>query len=505
MKPKAPIPTTSLGFGIMGKPKESLRTGSAAESTRKVKVLIVGSDSALRQSMSDRLSPSTYAVEAADGAHAALDACVRARPNLVISELRLGDMDGLAFLKELKSRWPQLVVVIITAHGTIAEAVQATQHGAFSYLVEPVEKEEFLGHVERATEMSTFALTDDNWRVHFASRNQLMEERLGLANRAAGSDEPVLLTGENGTGKELLARAIHAASVRRDKPFVTVSCRNAAEEDLRAALFGPAGGFGVAIARGGTLLLEEVGELPMKLQVALARAIEPDPSIHASSAARVGVRLICTTSVDLRSLSDGGQFLSRLYYQINIMPIEIPPLGRRREDIPLLVSHFLQQATEPGDRKKIYSAKAIELLATHDWPGNVRQLFELVKQNVALSHGRIMTREFVQKFLDGDSAQIPTYEEARDSFSREYLVKNMQQTAGNVTQAARLAKRNRTDFYNLLARYRLHPEDFKGGEKGGEKGGDRPVRKAAEHRSAGDAHGAQPASGSGEESDAQAE
>ncbi|HEX3846330.1 MAG TPA: sigma 54-interacting transcriptional regulator [Steroidobacteraceae bacterium] len=500
MKPKAPIPTTSLGFGIMGKPKESLRTGSAEEPARKVKVLVVDNDSALRRSVGHRLSPSIYAVEAAGGAHAALDACVRSRPNLVITELRLNDMDGITFLKELKSRWPQLVVIIVTAHGSIAQAVQATQHGAFSYLVEPVEKEELLGHVQRGTAISTFALTDENWRAHFASRNQLMEERLGLANRAAESDEPVLLTGENGTGKELLARAIHAASTRRDEPFAALSCRNASEEDLRVASPAPvdgaeagapgAGAF--ARARGGTLLLDEIGELPMNLQAALAKMLEPDPTIHASSAARVGVRLICTTSVDLRSLTESGQFSSQLYYQINIMAIEIPPLGRRREDIPLLVSHFLEQATEAGGQRKIYSAKAIELLATHDWPGNVRQLFELVKENVAMSHGRVMTKEFVEQFLDGGSARIPSYEEARDSFSRDYLVKNMQQTAGNVTQAARLAKRNRTDFYNLLARYRLYPEDFKG---------DRTGRKPPDQSSARDASQVGPAGGGPTESD----
>jgi two-component system response regulator GlrR len=160
---------------------------------------------------------------------------------------------------------------------------------------------------------------------------------------------------------------------------------------------------------------------------------------------RADVRLICTTSRDLKALTETGAFLRDLYYQVNILPIEIPPLGRRREDIPVLVSHFLEQATEPGGQAKIYSPEAIELLATTDWPGSVRQLFDLVKQNVALSHGEA----------------IPTYSEARDKFSRDYLAENLQRTAGNVTKAARLAKRSRTDFYKLLARHRLHADDFK--------------------------------------------
>jgi two-component system response regulator GlrR len=158
---------------------------------------------------------------------------------------------------------------------------------------------------------------------------------------------------------------------------------------------------------------------------------------------------------------DGGSFRQDLYYHLNIMPIEIPPLGRRREDIPLLVSHFLEQATVPGENKKLYTPEAIELLATTDWPGNVRQLFELVKQNVALSHGKIMSKEFVERSLGRTESKVPGYDEARESFARSYLTQHLQSTAGNVSQAARIAKRNRTDFYKLLAKYRVQPDDFK--------------------------------------------
>jgi two-component system response regulator GlrR len=179
---------------------------------------------------------------------------------------------------------------------------------------------------------------------------------------------------------------------------------------------------------------------------------EPSPAL-AQGAAEADVRLICTTSSDLKAAVQAGEFLPDLFDRISILPIEMPPLGRRREDIPLLVSHFLEQAMEPGGQKKIYTPEAIELLATTDWPGNVRQLFELVKQNVALSHGKVMTK-------------IPTYDEARDAFARAYLADNLQRTEGNVTQAARIAKRTRTDFYKLLARYRLQPDDFKPPSRG---------------------------------------
>jgi two-component system response regulator GlrR len=148
------------------------------------------------------------------------------------------------------------------------------------------------------------------------------------------------------------------------------------------------------------------------------------------------------------------------------LPIEMPPLGRRREDIPLLVSHFLEQAKEPGGQEKIYTPEAIELLATTDWPGNVRQLFDLVRQNVALSRGKVMTEEFVRQSMPEDPGKRPTYEEARDEFARAYLADNLQRTSGNVTKAARIAKRTRTDFYKLLARYRVHPDDFKPTSRG---------------------------------------
>ena len=483
MKANPPPPKASLGFGITGKAEEFRYRGDDDESSaiRKAKILVVDPDPALRRLMATRLGAANYAVETVGDARSALDACVISRPNLVITDLRLEETDGLAFLKELKSRWPQLTVIILTAHGTIPEAVTATQSGAFGYLVKPVDKEELLGQVQRATAVSTHALAEGDWRANIVSRSQLMEDRLGIANRAAGSDVPVLLTGENGTGKELLARAIHAAGARRERPFVAVSCRETAHHLLASELFGDPGeapgdatksrGAALQRAKGGTLFLDEIGDLPMEVQLALAKSLAKEhvPSGKWLGTVRADVRLICTTSHDLKSLTETGAFLTDLYYQINILPIEMPPLGRRREDIPVLVSHFLQQATEPGGQKKIYSPKAIELLATTDWPGNVRQLFDLVKQNIALSHGEVMSKEFVQQSLGADPGKIPTYSEARDQFSRDYLTENLQRTSGNVTQAARLAKRSRTDFYKLLARHRLHVDDFKKAEPPGEK------------------------------------
>jgi two-component system response regulator GlrR len=459
-------PTTSLGFGIN-------RTESEDHSVRKARILVVDGDAESRRFLNARLAGGRYRVDSVDDSQAALDACVRSRPNLIITELRLSPMDGLGLLKELKSRWPALTVIVVTAHATIAEAVCATQCGAFGFLVKPIEREELLGQVQRAIAASTFALSAGDWRSDIVSRSQLMEDRLGLANKAACSEAPVLLTGEDGTGKELLARAIHAASSRRNHRFIDVSCKNVDEAALEDQLFGTMAAKGagrsretgaIDAARGGTLLLDDIGRLSLRLQSELMAALgdpvtaTPSPS---SSRAFAPPRLISTTSRDLKALMEAGEFRQDLYYHINVLPIEIPPLGRRREDIPLLVSHFLQQAGGEGGGKKLYSPEAIELLATTDWPGNVRQLFDLVKQNVALSHGKVMSKEFVERSLGADMKQVPSYQEARDGFARDYLTHNLQATSGNVTESARLAKRNRTDFYKLLARYRVTPDDFK--------------------------------------------
>jgi two-component system response regulator GlrR len=472
MKSKLMPSKNSLGFGIEPQVREPRRPNgeTAPAPARKPKILVVDADQAMRRLMGVRLGAANYSVQSADSAQAALDACVRSRPNLVITDLRLEDMGGISFLKELKSRWPLLSVIVLTGYGTIAEAVEATQCGAFGYLVKPIEREELLGQVQRAIAASTFDPGDSDWRAKIVSRSQLMEDRLSIANQAASCEVPVLLTGENGTGKELLARAIHAAGPRRKKPFVVLACKDRQRQALEVELFGSESQeSALQRAQGGTLLLDEIGELPFDLQVALARAIAQSslPSSNAPDAnpgaARKNARLICTTSRDLQSLVQGGAFFRDLFEQINILPIEIPPLGRRREDIPLLVSHFLEQATETGGEKKIYSPKAIELLATTDWPGNVRQLFDLVKQHVALSRGKLMSKEFVQQSLGPLPSSMPAYAEARDEFSRDFLAANLQRAGGNVTQAARLAKRCRTDFYKLLERHRLQPHDFKEG------------------------------------------
>jgi two-component system response regulator GlrR len=471
MNADSPPVTTSLGFDVKDKASKLRANADRPSAVHRhlARILVVDSDPALRRLLSIRLGAANYEVETVGSAREALDECTRLRPKLVITDLRMEPMDGLGLLQELKSRWPELSVIILTAHGTIPEAVRATQCGAFGFLVKPVAKSELLGQVQRAIASTTLTRSEGDWRADIVSRSQLMEDRLKQANRAARTDSPVMLTGESGTAKELFARAIHAASARRGKPFIVFTCRTPVDDLAAAELFGResdadtaasnAGAF--QAAHEGTLFLHEIGSLPMELQVKLVNALREDHESTGKIRWRADVRLICTTSDDLKQLIGAGTFREDLYYRINVLPIEVPPLGRRREDIPLLISRFLEQATEESGHAKMYSPKAIELLMTVDWPGNERQLSALVRQNVVDSQDKVMTEEFVQQSLGSDSTRMPSFDDARDEFARGYLVKSLQSTAGNISQSARLAKRNRTDFYKLLSRYRILAEDFK--------------------------------------------
>jgi two-component system response regulator GlrR len=441
---------------------------------RKARILVVDDDPGLLRLLTIRLRAENYEVEAVESAQLALAATSRFRPELVITDLRMDQMDGIGLLKELQSRYPGLKVIILTAHGTIPDAVHATQLGAFGFLTKPVDKQELLDQVQKALRISGFTDNDEDWRAEIITRSSLVEEKLSQAHMVAGTDARVLITGESGTGKELLARAIHNASPRRAKPFVAINCSAMAENLLESELFGHIkGSFTGAVrdhaglfqaADGGTLLLDEIGDMPMRLQVKLLRVLQENNirPIGATDAIAVNVRVISATHRDLQQLMMSGQFREDLYYRLNVVHIEMPPLNRRREDIPLLVSHFLAQISNESGVRKIYAPEAVELLATADWPGNIRQLSNVVRQNVALSQTPIIPVELVQQSLGGTQSKLPSFDEARDEFTRSYLSQILQITGGNVSQAARLAKRNRTDFYKLLSRHQLTPEDFKG-------------------------------------------
>ena len=440
------------------------------------RILLVDDDPGLLRLLSIRLRAENYDVEAVESASAGLAALPRFRPDLVITDLRMDNMDGIALLKEIQRQRPGLCVLLLTAHGTIPDAVEATQSGAFGFLTKPVDKQQLLEYVERAMKVSGLSKTEDEWSAGIITRSPAMEGCLQQARMVAATDTRVLITGESGTGKELLSRAIHRASSRKDSPFVAVNCSAMAEELLESELFGhEKGAFTGAhrthkglfqAAHGGTLLLDEIGDMPMRLQVKLLRVLQENQvrPVGSTEAIHVDTRVISATHQDLKALMMKGAFREDLYYRLNVVNIQLPPLRERREDIPLLVEHFLVQiSAEGGQQRKVYAPEALELLVASYWPGNIRQLYNIVRQNVALSPTRVISTEQVRSALGEQANALPSFSEARDEFTRSYLSQLLQITGGNVSQAARLAKRNRTDFYKLLGRHQLNPEQFKEG------------------------------------------
>jgi two-component system response regulator GlrR len=437
---------------------------------RRAKILAVDDDPGLLRLLTIRLRSEDYEVEAVQSAADALAAVGRFRPDLVITDLRMDQMDGIGLLKELQVRYPGLKVILLTAHGTIPDAVRATQSGAFSFMTKPVEKQELLDQVQKALKISGFPGVDEEWRAEIVTRSPLMEQKLAQAHMAAGTDARILITGDAGVGKKLLARAIHRASTRVEGPFIVLSCIEGADSDLETDLFGsaregsePQRGL-LQAAEGGTVLLEEISDLPLPLQAKLARALQENVVRPAGTdlAEPLNARLMATTRRDLAALMAQGRFREDLYYRLNVVHIDVPPLARRREDIPLLVAHFLEQIAQESGLRKAYAPEAVEFLATAEWPGNVRQLQSVVRQNATISQTLVISAEIAEQAVGAGASGLPSFDDARDEFTRNYLVQILQITGGNVSQAARLAKRNRTDFYKLLSRHQLSPDDFKG-------------------------------------------
>jgi two-component system response regulator GlrR len=301
-----------------------------------------------------------------------------------------------------------------------------------------------------------------------------MEELLRQAELVAGGEASVFIQGASGAGKELLARAIHRAGHRAGAPFVGVNCGAIPENLLESELFGhKKGAFTGAIAdhpglfvaaQGGTLFLDEIGDMPLPLQVKLLRVLQERQvrPVGATETVPVNVRVISATHRDLRGELAAGRFREDLYYRLNVVSLRIPALAERREDIPLLADHFVRQLAERyGKPVHAFAPAAMELLVAAPWPGNVRQLLNVVEQTVALATSHLIAADAVQRALHNEAVVLTSLDEARRQFEYDYLIRLLKIAGGNVTQAARLAQRNRTEFYKLLERHKLDAASFK--------------------------------------------
>ncbi|EOF4705403.1 two-component system response regulator GlrR [Klebsiella sp. RHBSTW-00484] len=436
-------------------------------------LLLVDDDPGLLKLLGMRLISEGYRVVTAESGPEALRILGREKVDLVVSDLRMDEMDGLQLFSEIQKVQPGMPVIILTAHGSIPDAVAATQQGVFSFLTKPVDKDALYKAIDDALEQSA-PTTDERWRQAIVTRSPLMQRLLEQAGMVAQSDVSVLINGQSGTGKEIVAQAIHNASPRHDKPFIAINCGALPEQLLESELFGHArGAFTGAVssreglfqaAEGGTLFLDEIGDMPVALQVKLLRVLQ-ERKVRPLGSNRdidIDVRIISATHRDLPKAMARGEFREDLFYRLNVVNLKIPPLADRTEDIPLLANHLLRQS---ADRHKpfvrAFSTDAMKRLMAAKWPGNVRQLVNVIEQCVALTSSPVISDALVEQALEGENTALPTFVEARNQFELNYLRKLLQITKGNVTHAARMAGRNRTEFYKLLSRHELEANDFK--------------------------------------------
>lgn len=444
------------------------------------KILLVDDETDMLRLLSIRLSASGYEVITAESGEQALAQLSVSRPQLVITDLRMDGMDGMALFDAIQQSNTALPVILLTAHGSIPDAIDATNRGVFSFLTKPCDSKTLLEHVQKALSLTGNGAPvqreagDADWGRGIITRSSLMDDLLVQAKMVAASDTSVLIHGESGTGKELLAQAIHRASSRCNQPFIPVNCGAIPETLLESELFGHTKGSFTGATRDyeglfqaahqGTLFLDEVGDMPLVLQVKLLRVLQEKAirPVGSTKMTPVDVRIISATHRDLEYELEQSNFREDLYYRLNVVTLELPNLAARREDIPLLATHFLTRLSADNAKQVTgFSPEAMELLVRASWPGNVRQLLNAIEQTFALTTTPIISATLVRKALREKPGELLTFADAKRRFEQEYLVQLLQITNGNVSRAARMAKRNRTEFYKLLHRHQIDPGLFK--------------------------------------------
>jgi two-component system nitrogen regulation response regulator NtrX len=446
------------------------------------RVLIVDDEKGIRTTLGAILADEGYrAVAAASGAEA-LARIGEEVPDLVILDIWLPAVDGIDTLAEMKRQWPELPVIMVSGHGTIETAVRATKLGAYDFIEKPLSLEKTLLVIDRALE-----------HARLERENRLLRERMERAHEIIGTSPPitelrrqigtaaptngrVLIFGENGSGKELVARAVHALSARRQKPFVEVNCAAIPDELIESELFGhEKGAFTGAVARrrgkfeladGGTLFLDEVGDMSLKTQAKVLRALEEQTieRIGGHEPIRVDVRVLAASNQPLPDLIAQGRFRDDLFYRLNVIPIEVPPLRRRREDIPLLVEHFLKTfSAEYGKRLKALSGEAMGYFMAYDWPGNVRELRNMVERLVIMTAGDVIMPGDLPPPLKprevpdlGEGSQH-SLREARDAFERAYILGELRAHDWNITRTAKTLGIGRVNLWRKLKAYGISP------------------------------------------------
>jgi two-component system response regulator GlrR len=447
------------------------------------KILVVDDDSNFLKLIRMRLELANYEVVTALNEDEAITKARQETFDLSIVDLKLVHRDGISLMEEMHSINPYMPILILTAHGSIESAVEATKKGAFNFLNKPFDPEELLLQIEKAMENQRLVsevkrlegLLKERYDFkNIVARSEKMLKILDLVSRIAGTDSTIYISGESGTGKEVIAKGIHVASERRDKPFVAINCAAIPETLLESELFGYAKGAFTdakrsyrglfAQAHQGTILLDEIGDMSPSLQAKLLRVLQEKRfnPIGSERSVDVDVRVIVATNKDLEAEVKNGFFREDLFYRIHVVPIHLPPLRERKEDIPLLAEHFLKEISHRMKKEiRRISPMAMQKLMLYDWPGNVRELENTIEHAVAITQHDVIGEEIILPSRDLPQEPLKPFKEAVEEFKRGYIVRVLEFTKGNVSKAAELAGKYRADFYNLIKKHSLKPEDFK--------------------------------------------
>jgi two-component system, NtrC family, nitrogen regulation response regulator NtrX len=445
------------------------------------RILIVDDEAGIRQALKQVLEYEDLVVKVTSSGGEALTVYPEFRPHLVFLDVKMAGLDGLETLTRLRNLDPRAQVVMISGHGTIATAVEATQRGAFDFLEKPLDTDRLLVTVRNA--LAHAELMDENTRLREATESRFamvgespaLQTVRDLIAKVGPTSARVLITGENGTGKELVARALHDASPRRDRPFIEVNCAAIPSELIESELFGHMkGSFTGAFADragkfeqadGGTLFLDEVGDMSLSAQSKLLRVLQEGvvTRIGGSKSIQVDVRVLAATNKELDVEIAEGRFREDLLYRLNVVPIEVPPLRDRKEDIPALVAHFVEQLSAgAGVPARKFSADAVRRLQGRSWPGNIRELRNAVERVLILASGKMITAADIDQLLPAPSVSSEpsarSFENFKQEAERSFLVQQLRQHDWNVSETARALKMPRSNLYKKIERYRLTRE-----------------------------------------------
>ena len=445
------------------------------------RILVVDDDQSLLQLLKMRLAAMGFAVTACTTGEEALDVAKREVFDLAVTDLRLPGRDGLTVMEDLRLIHPSLPVLILTAHGSIPNAVEAMQKGAYGYLTKPFDDKELKLVIEKALAQQRMSREIERLRSlvkelygleNVVARSPAIQVLLQQVSHVAETDATVCISGETGTGKEVIARVIHCNSRRGRGPFVAVNCAAIPESLFESELFGHVKGAFTGAqyakrglfqsAEGGTLFLDEIGEMPTALQVKLLRALQEREVVEvgAERPTKIDVRIITSTNKDLEQAVRAGTFREDLYYRIQVVPLVVPPLRERRDDIPPLAQQFLKQSAGRMHKSiRGFLPEAMQQLMLYHWPGNVRELENTIEKAVVLSTQDMITPDLLPAASQPSENQVKPLTEAREAFERGYLKEILQLTGGNISRAAQIAGRYRADFYKLLRKHGLHPGD----------------------------------------------